>query len=254
MCVPCGRCMACRLNYASMWAQRLMHEKQYHSKCVFATLTYNDENLPAGRSLVKRDCQLFLKRLRKKFSTRLRFYLCGEYGEQGSRPHYHAILFGVGKDDREGIENAWGKGWVDLGHVEQESCNYVAKYVTKKLNGDREVDYGDRIPEFSLMSRRPGIGGAYVSEFKEEIFNRGFMLVKGRKAAVPKYYQSKVYDTDERKARRKFALDQLQKENHDLMVDKRKELGYAFYREESLRREGAGNILKGRMALKRGKL
>ena len=53
-------------------------------------------------SLRKRDFQLFMKRLRKKYSDdRIRFYACGEYGSETFRPHYHAILFGLHLDDLE---------------------------------------------------------------------------------------------------------------------------------------------------------
>jgi hypothetical protein len=44
---------------------------------------------------VKRDLQLFFKRLRKAYpDVKLRYFACGKYGEQFARPHYHVILFG----------------------------------------------------------------------------------------------------------------------------------------------------------------
>ena len=43
----------------------------------------------------------FMKRLRKRFKgKRIRFYMCGEYGEQFDRPHFHACIFGVDFPDK----------------------------------------------------------------------------------------------------------------------------------------------------------
>ena len=93
--VPCGRCTGCRLKYAAQWAMRCMHESQLHSRNSFITLTYNNENLPADKSINKEEMQKFFKRLRKKLGNNsIRYFACGEYGDKTSRPHYHAIIFG----------------------------------------------------------------------------------------------------------------------------------------------------------------
>lgn len=111
--VPCGNCVSCRLNYSRVWADRCLLEAQYHSSAYFVTLTYSDRfvfrsqyvcdrtgEVLEALSLRKRDFQLFMKRLRKKFSDqKIRFFACGEYGSETFRPHYHAILFGLKLDD-----------------------------------------------------------------------------------------------------------------------------------------------------------
>ena len=103
--IPCGKCIGCRLEYSRQWANRCMLELQYHDSAYFVTLTYNEEHVPrtglhGEMSLRKRDFQLFMKRLRKKYSDdRIRFYAAGEYGTTTQRPHYHAILFGLHLDD-----------------------------------------------------------------------------------------------------------------------------------------------------------
>ena len=97
--VPCGRCIGCRLERSRMWAVRCVHEAQLHSRNCFITLTFDDAHLDKSGSLVKRDFVLFMKRLRKRFG-RVRFFHCGEYGSQLSRPHHHACLFGFDFDDR----------------------------------------------------------------------------------------------------------------------------------------------------------
>ena len=102
--VPCGQCIGCRLQKSLDWAVRCVHEKSLHEESSFVTLTYDDEHLPKNGSLVYRDFQLFMKRLRKEFApTNIRFYMCGEYGETFSRPHYHACLFNCFFPDRKRI-------------------------------------------------------------------------------------------------------------------------------------------------------
>ncbi|EBW8988162.1 hypothetical protein BXL21_24545 [Salmonella enterica subsp. enterica serovar Enteritidis] len=44
----------------------------------FITLTYNDENLPEGGTLVRKHLTDFFKRLRKHFTGRtIRYFACG---------------------------------------------------------------------------------------------------------------------------------------------------------------------------------
>lgn len=194
--VPCGHCIGCRLDYSRTWADRLMLELQYHDVAWFVTLTYNDDNAPVsgvfdddtgewigGLTLDKRDCQLFLKRLRKHFSDdRIRFYLAGEYGPSTFRPHYHAIIFGLHLDDLQPFSRStlgyqyflspvlsriWSKGFVLVGAVSWDTCAYTARYVTKKYSGDlADQAYGQfgLVPPFSLMSRKPGIGRQYYDD------------------------------------------------------------------------------------------
>lgn len=111
--IPCGNCIGCRLEYSRQWANRCMLELQYHENAYFLTLTYNEGNLPLRwhvdketgeaapvATLVKRDWQLFMKRLRRSFpDQQLRFFMSGEYGEQNFRPHFHAIVFGLNIPD-----------------------------------------------------------------------------------------------------------------------------------------------------------
>lgn len=111
--IPCGKCIGCRLDYSRQWANRCMLEAQYHDSVYFATITYNDKYVPRetfehdGKlvqvlSLRKRHFQLFMKRLRKRFSEdKIRFFAAGEYGSETFRPHYHVILFGLHLQDLE---------------------------------------------------------------------------------------------------------------------------------------------------------
>lgn len=68
--LPCGQCAGCLLERSRQWALRCVHESLMHEENLFLTLTYNDETLKSRDNpwtLVKKDFQDFMKRLRKKY-------------------------------------------------------------------------------------------------------------------------------------------------------------------------------------------
>lgn len=219
--LPCGQCVGCRLERSRQWAVRCMHESQMHEFNSFVTLTYNEDTIPHDFSLNYRHFQLFMKRLRKDF-PRVRFYMCGEYGETYHRPHYHACLFGIRfldlkpwrkssagfqlyRSDR--LEALWGKGNVEVGDVTFESAAYVARYVMKKITGpDAEKHYEavdpvtgeiySRIPEFTRMSLKPGIGATWYDKYKAEVFPLDRVVVRGVECRPPRYYTNRMDAAD----------------------------------------------------------
>jgi hypothetical protein len=210
--VNCGQCMSCRLDASRQWAMRMMAEAQLHEENSFLTLTYSDDHVPPG--LEKRHCQLFLKRLRKRTGAKIRYFLCGEYGERTMRPHYHAAIFGYQFPDLQLLhENAngdrlfsselcdeiWGMGATTVGHMEWKSAAYVAGYVTKKLTGDQAEEqyesldhYGELTQiesPFALMSRRPGLGRDWWDKYKTDCYPSDFIVHNGQKMQPPKYFE-----------------------------------------------------------------
>lgn len=208
--LPCGQCHGCRLERSRQWAVRCLHEAQCHEHSCFVTLTYDDEHVPT--SLVYPHFQKFMRRLRKRFG-KVRFYMCGEYGEQSFRPHFHACLFGVRFPDlqlwkdSEGIrlyrsevlEQLWPYGFASVGDVTFESAAYVARYVMKKQTGDRadvhyrrvDVRTGEDVmveSEFSRMSLKPGIGFNWWKRYHGEVFVHDGCVVRGRLVKPPRYY------------------------------------------------------------------
>lgn len=169
--IPCAcqRCMPCLVNRKRLWTFRLKLEASYHKQSCVATLTYNDFNLPDGGVLEKSHPQLWVKRLRKLLApSSIRYFLAGEYGESTKRPHFHAILFGVGAlvagglDGRSGlVKKTWKYGNVLVDDCSSEAIAYVAGYVTKKLTTE-ERESGSLPPEFIRMSLRPGIGAKFA--------------------------------------------------------------------------------------------
>lgn len=204
--VPCGKCIGCKLEHSRQWALRCMHEKRMHTDSCFITLTYNNANLPSGGTLVKRDLQLFMKRLRKQFGNGVRFFACGEYGENTNRPHYHVLLLNTDFADKRPVKTGseytlyesallsrlWPVGHHALGSVTFESAAYVARYCTKKITGPKAADhYGGREPEFLVMSRRPGIGLTYFARFNPEMYAHDNVIVNGVPSSLPRYYDNK---------------------------------------------------------------
>lgn len=190
MLMPCGQCMACRLRKKREWTHRIMLEAVLHKHNSFVTLTYRTEDLPDDASLNPEHLRLFWMRLRKeqaKYGRRLRYYACGEYGDDYLRPHYHAAIFGMPSckfgrtrhyqirsgfkccDNCDAFQRAWPHGRVDVGALERASAAYICGYVTKKLSDRDDARYGGRYPEFARMSKMPGLGARYIPEVASKL-------------------------------------------------------------------------------------
>lgn len=140
--LPCGKCFACRLSRCLDVTVRAVAESRMHEFSSFITLTASDSNLsdvfPNG--LCHRPFQLFAKRLRKRIG-KFTFLMCGEYGSQTLRPHYHVVVFGHRFVDGFIRDNCWiasrvlSECW-PFGNITVDDVNinrlaYVAGYVAK---------------------------------------------------------------------------------------------------------------------------
>ncbi|QXP08553.1 MAG: replication initiator protein [Arizlama microvirus] len=228
--LPCGRCVGCRTDYSRQWAVRCIHEASLHKSNCFITLTFNDDFV--SDTLCKRDFVLFMKRLRKRFGKGVRFFHCGEYGSDFQRPHHHACLFGIDFPDKylwtikNGVnlyrsailEELWPYGFCTVGDVTFKSAAYVARYISKKINGEeRELHYAGRVPEYVTMSRGGrnghGLASDWFDRFSTDIFPNDFVVLSGVKCKVPKYYDKQLNLTDP--------------DLHDILVSKRVKLARA---------------------------
>lgn len=214
--IPCGQCMGCRIDRASAWTTRILHEAQTTEEegkgSSFITLTYDQENVPKDYGLNVQDWQKFAKRMRKELGP-FRFFHCGEYGDDYLRPHYHAIIFGIDfTEDRipfaknkydqtryisETLTKLWGKGNAELGTVEKQSAAYVAKYCLKKATGDTAPEIYKRTQngqewqvksEYATMSLKPGIGAKWFSKYGQDIYPSDKTIINGSRVKTPKYY------------------------------------------------------------------
>lgn len=226
--LPCGKCQGCLLSRSLTWTLRCVQEASLHQSNECLTLTYDDAHLPENNSLQESDVQKFFKRLRKSFpEADPRYYYCGEYGDRGGRPHYHVLLFNFafqdkipfsGEGDRllslsETLRKLWGHGNVLIGVVTPESAAYVARYVLKKQAKKKFIKDG-RTPEYTRMSRNPGLGAGWIDQFKSDVYPSSEMIHDGKRYSVPRYYDSRVERLDP-------ALVENSKELRALAADRR---------------------------------
>jgi len=233
--VDCGKCYPCLSNKRNGWTFRMLQETKYSESSMFLTLTYEEEylqhygdNIP---TIVKTDLQKFNKRLRTRImdetglaiewfkvnkdtgelSPRYRYWGVGEYGDQGNRPHYHLIAWNIPdvwtKWDpihhqyySEQLEELWGKGFIHLGTVTQQSIHYVAKYTLKDIfSGPYEGTKAEN--PFAIMSRNPGIGQDYINERVKDYYLNTYdpyaTIENGYKWPLPRFYRDQIWTTEE---------------------------------------------------------
>jgi len=193
-----------------------------HEANTFITLTYRTDALTYGfvrPTLYPKHLQDFIKRLRAKVRweeineglepRKIKFFACGEYGEEEKRPHYHACIFGMDFDDKEllpdrshsgfdqytskTLAQLWGHGRVAIGEVNFQTAGYTARYIMDKKTGEQAQYYEQHglEPEFVRMSRRPGIGASWFETYSNDVFPYDEMVVNGQATRPPRYYSSK---------------------------------------------------------------
>jgi len=219
--LPCGQCIGCRLERSRQWAMRCVHEASLYEENCFITLTYSDEYLPRDGSLKKNHFQGFMKRLRSRFvGRRIRFFHAGEYGSRFRRPHYHACLFNFDFADKklfkvsngnrlftsDVLDSVWNRGFGSVGSLTFESAAYTARYIMKKVTGDGAAEHylgcddvtGELTalePEYTTMSRRPGIGRDWYEKYRGDVFPGDDVILRGRKMRPPRFYDC-IYEQE----------------------------------------------------------
>jgi hypothetical protein len=217
--LPCGKCLACKLSKAREWAVRCVLEASQYDNSCFITLTYDDEHLPEDGLLHRKDLTDFIKRLRKKHE--IRYFGCGEYGGSGhtvvngktlehGRPHFHLIIFGFFPGDwkngssRE-ISELWPFGFNYVDDCNFRTCNYVARYTTKKI-------YKNLPGEFICMSTHPGLGADWLKEHYS-IFTHDAVygpFGSSKVSNIPRYFE-KLYESVDAAALQELKGDRIDK-------------------------------------------
>lgn len=167
-------------------------------------------------TLVPKHFKTFINTFRKIMErdynqTGIRFMGCGEYGTQGDRPHYHIIIFGadlpketfynpriINKEvyyQNKIIERAWTKGISNISVATWNTIAYVARYITKKINGEMSDEYygsQGKYKEFLRASTHPGIGEPYYRAHWQEIYRTDSITIKNKNGVTrckpPKYF------------------------------------------------------------------
>ena len=201
--IPCRKCQACTIAKKKEWADRLIIESTYWPYKYFVSMTYAPENLPEDLSLRPQDMIDWKKRLGYYFGRVPQLYYCGEYGDCGDLPHYHAIVF-CDEDGFEKILKSWTLGRISVDNCTPERCAYCTGYCTEKLDKPERTD--GRQPEFHGASRKPPLGYRLMYEilekmakddgFRERILRHVYppysVSIGGKNIRLPPYIRNKL--------------------------------------------------------------
>lgn len=199
----CGACPECLKKRSNVWALRSVYECKSHVHNCMITLTYDnfkrddrgniigEEPVNPDLLVDKRHIQLFMKRLRKWYSSvtdeKVKYLCTAEYGSHTHRAHYHLILFGVKfpdihyyKKSKRGniiymsdiLSKLWGHGicTVDSINIHSGVARYCTKYCAKERSNDT----------FMLFSHNIGL-----TELLKD-FNGINYMIDGREYPVPR--------------------------------------------------------------------
>lgn len=201
-CRYCPECLGAR---SSEWALRAVYEAKVHLNNCMVTLTYDDYKRDSKGNIIGelppdpdkkvnvRDCQLFIKRVRKMLSKqypdiKIKYLLSAEYGKRTHRAHYHAIFFGWCPDDlvyykksKRGnviyksnlLTDLWRHGicTVDSISIRSNVAAYCTKYMSKNYGAD---------DTFMLCSNSIGVDPLLKS------FNGIGYVVEGKLHPIPR--------------------------------------------------------------------
>lgn len=177
--VACRKCWQCKRNRVNDLVGRCIAESKYATQTYAVTLTYANDAGVNAVTLVYKDVQDFMKRLRKRYKVR---YICaGEYGTAKGRAHWHIILFFKGKapkieEDVRVNWKYWTHGFSYFQQPDWKGFQYVLKYVLK----DTDLDSAD---SHLAMSKKPPLGYEFFEELAKEHVEQ---------AVIPRSYKYKI--------------------------------------------------------------
>ena len=173
--VSCRKCWQCRKRRVDDLIGRCIAESKFAKKTYACTLTYGGDAGVNAATLVYKDVQDFLKRLRRKRYDKerkqwkkydVRYIVAGEYGSKKNRAHWHIILF-FDKEYPEVEENKrvnweyWEHGFTYFQEPDWKGFQYVLKYVLKDQDEQFKVSH-------LAMSKKPPLGDKYFKELVKQ--------------------------------------------------------------------------------------
>ena len=144
--VNCGKCLNCISNKKRDYGLRASVEIEKFPNQIFATLTYNDIDIPKNYqkdgsiklSLREEHARNFIKKVRQQLKrdfsgNDLKYFIAGEYGDTTKRPHYHIVAGSEGAITSI-IKNKWEYGNTDIEKIiSRKSISYTVGYTDKKI-------------------------------------------------------------------------------------------------------------------------
>lgn len=260
--VPCMRCEPCKKNMIMSWLFRLEQEVKVASSAEFVTLTYAETPItPKGyQTLDHDDIKAYFKRLRRAkekqpkrqsdlakatygldINKPIKYFICGEYGTQFHRPHYHAIIFNSNKED---IVKYWSKynnktqerepiGIVHIGAhgVKPSAITYCLNYIQKSAKTTEYSEiikmfvttYKDRLgfdgkDEYRASSTHLGhnwLKQPEINKWKHEELDT-VTLSNGGQLAIPRYYHQYLWSKKQRERRQIRLAEEQDKTQYDI--------------------------------------
>lgn len=234
--VGCGKCHECVTLGANDWAMRVEHELgEYDDNCC-VTLTYAPENLPPLYER-KRQFQLFMKKLRKKYKKKISVLVSHEFGSETARLHHHAILFGVDFYDKnywkttpkgtrlyrsKSLESLWTHGHSNIGDASVKAGYYIASYALKLQSKDVMTPDGEILTLKDCMdsSRNPAIGLRYLRRNFKQMVERGDRLCRYYIKKMREYEFKTSNDPKLRKRWENYSQEEknIRKEMYDYLI------------------------------------
>jgi len=199
--VGCRECWQCRKRRVNDYVGRCIAESKFSKKTYAVTLTYDADQGVNAVTLIYKDVQDFLKRLRKKHKCR--YIVTGEYGSAKGRSHWHIILFF--KDSWPEVTSNkrvdwkyWKHGFSYFQEPDWKGFEYCLKYVLKDQTS-RQSD------SHLAMSKKPPLGHEFFQQLAKQYVEQ---------ALVPQTYFYKFGDVRDYKNREKgFMMQGKTREN-----------------------------------------
>ena len=199
--VGCRECWQCRKRRVNDYVGRCIAESKFSKKTYAVTLTYDGDQGVNAVTLIYKDVQDFLKRLRKKHKCR--YIVTGEYGSAKGRSHWHIILFF--KDSWPEVTSNkrvdwkyWKHGFSYFQEPDWKGFEYCLKYVLKDQTS-RQSD------SHLAMSKKPPIGHEFFQQLAKQYVEQ---------ALAPQTYFYKFGDVRDYKNRKKgFMMQGKTREN-----------------------------------------
>ena len=175
------------MNLRQSWQKlEVLMAANFGPKDMVVTLTYRDARLPDSKAQAVNRLRRFLRDLRDARKLRgqeLRYVYCTEGYHGDKRWHHHVILNAVGNDYDE-IRSLWAVNGddVDFQHIDQQSFEDWARYLTKEPREHGKPRVGEHMYVPSRKMKKPVMERASVSDTFSLTVPRGAVVLDQRES------------------------------------------------------------------------